>query len=218
MLFNFDRLGEQAGYQTSSSVSLVLKREFEVVSDFWTPIGSKACTYHNTSDNRPAKGFCILFGFFDWIDKPWITRRKELLSSAVAYWFENYPIGYTDVAKRFGIRPGTLYGSIKRTVAKLPEQLRPKRIHFWDVQRKTAPGKFRMAVEKLSDIPADRPLTTAERKALFEELKDAKARLVCAESLLEVAVESCKDDLKKKELQRQLELTRKALKSLGSVG
>ena len=21
-------------------------------------------------------------GFFDWIDKPWITRRKELLSSA----------------------------------------------------------------------------------------------------------------------------------------
>ena len=56
-------------------------------------------------------------GFFDWIDKPWITRRKELLSSAVDYWFENYPIGYTDVAKRFGIRPGTLYGSIKRTVA-----------------------------------------------------------------------------------------------------
>ena len=49
-------------------------------------------------------------GFFDWIDKPWITRRKELLSSAVDYWFENYPIGYTDVAKRFGIRPGTLYG------------------------------------------------------------------------------------------------------------
>lgn len=75
-----------------------------------------------------------------------------------------------------------------------------------------------MAVEKLSDIPADRPLTTAERKALFEELKDAKTRLVCAESLLEVAVESCKDELQKKELQRQLELTRKALKSLGSVG
>ena len=100
--------------------------------------------------------------------------------------------------EEFGVRPQTLYGTIKRTVAKLPEQLRSKRIHFWDVQRKTAPGKFRMAVEKLSDIPADRPLTTAERKALFEELKDAKARLVCAESLLEVAVESCKDDLKKK--------------------
>lgn len=64
-------------------------------------------------------------GFFDWIDKPWITRRKELLSSAVDYWFENYPIGYTDVAKRFGIRPGTLYGSIKRTVAKLPSNYVP---------------------------------------------------------------------------------------------
>lgn len=32
----------------------------EVVSDFWTPIGSKACRYHNTSDNRPAKDFRFL--------------------------------------------------------------------------------------------------------------------------------------------------------------
>ena len=55
-----------------------------------------------------------------------------------------------------------------------------------------------MTIEKLSDIPADRPLTTAERKALFEELKDAQTRLACAESLLEVAVENCKDELKKK--------------------
>lgn len=54
------------------------------------------------------------------------------------------------------------------------------------------------AVEKLSDIPADRLLSTAERKALFEELKDAQTRLACAESLLEIAVESCKDELKKR--------------------
>ncbi len=55
-----------------------------------------------------------------------------------------------------------------------------------------------MAFEKLSDIPSDRPLNLAERKALMRELEDAKARLICAESLLEVAVESCKDELKKK--------------------
>lgn len=140
----------------------------------------------------------IEHGFFDWVNKTVVGQRKELLHKAVDYWFDEYPIGYTEVAKKFGIRPGTLYDSIRRRVAVLPEQLCPKRIHFWDVQRKTAPGKFRMAVEKLSDIPANRPLTTAERKALFEELKDAKARLVCAESLLEVAVESCKDELKKK--------------------
>lgn len=73
-----------------------------------------------------------------------------------------------------------------------------------------------MAFEKLSDIPTDRPLTASERKALMREMRDARDRLICAESLLEVAVESCRDELKK-ELQRQLELTRKALQSFASV-
>lgn len=60
-------------------------------------------------------------------------------------------------------------------------------------------------------------LTESERKALFKELEEAKGRLICAESLLEVAVESCKDELKKKELRRQLEQTRKVLASLSSA-
>lgn len=47
----------------------------------------------------------IEHGFFDWIDKPWRTRRPELMQKAVDFWFEHYPIGYSDVAKRFGIRP-----------------------------------------------------------------------------------------------------------------
>ena len=55
-----------------------------------------------------------------------------------------------------------------------------------------------MAIEKLSDIPADRPLTLAERKALLKEMQDARGRLICAESILEVAIEGCKDELKKR--------------------
>ena len=43
----------------------------------------------------------IQHGFFDWVDNPWVTRRPELLQSAVDYWFEHYPIGYSDVAKQF---------------------------------------------------------------------------------------------------------------------
>ena len=131
--------------------------------------------------------------------------------------FEHYPIGYSDVAKQFGVRSATLFQKIRRTVAKLPEQLRPKRSLFWDVKLETSLGIFRMASEKLSDISADRPLTLAERKALYKEMQDARGRLICAESILEVAIEGCKDELKKKELQRQLELTRKALASLTPV-
>ena len=140
----------------------------------------------------------IQHGFFDWVDNPWVTRRPELLQSAVDYWFEHYPIGYSDVAKQFGVRPATLFQKIRRTVAKLPEQLRPKRILFWDVKPETSLGTFRMAIEKLSDIPADRPLTLAERKALLKEMQDARGRLICAESILEVAIEGCKDELKKR--------------------
>ena len=55
-----------------------------------------------------------------------------------------------------------------------------------------------MAIEKLSDIPADRPLTLAERKALLKEMQDARGRLICEESILEIAIEGCKDELKKR--------------------
>ena len=99
---------------------------------------------------------------------------------------------------QFGVSPATLFQKNRRTVTKLPEQLRPKRILFWDVKPETSLGTFRMAIEKLSDIPADRPLTLAERKALLKEVQDARGRLICAESILEVAIEGCKDELKKR--------------------
>ena len=99
---------------------------------------------------------------------------------------------------QFGVSPATLFQKIRRTVTKLPEQLRPKRILFWDVKPETSLGTFRMAIEKLSDIPADRPLTLAERKALLKEMQDARGRLICAESILEVAFEGCIDELKKR--------------------
>ena len=156
--------------------------------------------------------------FFDWVNKSYVGRRKELLAQAVNYWFDHYPIGYSDVARLFGLRPAGLYAQIQSHLSRLPVKLRPVRIRFWDAAPAQSLGGPIMAFEKLSDIPSDRPLNLAERKALMRELEDAKARLICAESLLEVAVESCKDELKKKELMRQLEQTRKVLASFGSVG
>lgn len=155
--------------------------------------------------------------FFDWITEPHQQLRKAQLHKAVEFWFDAYPIGYSDVARRLGVRPSTLYNHILRRIAKLPDNLKPKRLRFWAPQRTPSIGTFTMKFEKLSDIPADRPLTLAERKALLREMQDTRDRLICAESLLEVAVESCKDELKKKELMRQLEQTRKALASFGSV-
>lgn len=53
-----------------------------------------------------------------------------------------------------------------------------------------------MAIETLSDIPVDRPLTLAEWKALLKEMQDARGRPIFAESILEIAIEGCKDELK----------------------
>lgn len=136
-------------------------------------------------------------GYFDWIDRPW-AHRQALLDQAVEYWLDNYPIGYADGGKLFGVRASTIFSSIRRRLAKLPENLRPKLIRFWDAVPAKSLGTSRMAITKLSDMPADRPLTTAERKALFEELEDARCRLAVSESMLEVAIESCTDELKKK--------------------
>lgn len=146
----------------------------------------------------------IEHGYFDWIDHPW-QRREAMLHKAIDYWFDNYPIGYTDVARQFGVRPATLFASIQRKLATLPEIIRPKRLLFWESVPVHSLGKSRMPFEKPSDIPIDRPLTPKERKELMRELKDARDRLICAQAILEVALESTKDELKKKELRRVLE-------------
>ena len=154
---------------------------------------------------------------FEWIYSQ-KKRRPDVLKLAIDYWFDQYPIGYSDVAYKFGLRPANFYTSLLRRIAKLPEISRPPRIRFWDTKPSPSLGACRMAINKLSDIPANRPLTLQERKALLREVQEAKDRLICSEALLEVAVESCKDELKKKELQRQLGQTRKVLASFESAG
>ena len=154
---------------------------------------------------------------FDWVRKDYIGQRKAVLAQAVDYWFDQYPIGYSDVARKFGFRPAGVYEAIQRRLAKLPEELRPKRVLFWDSPPAPSLGAFRMEIEKLSDIPADRPLTLSERKAILKAHQENRDRLICAAALLEVACETCKDELKKKELRRQLELTNKALASFAPV-
>ena len=136
-------------------------------------------------------------GNFEWVNTNYSKRREELLNEAVEYWLDQYPIGYSDVARKYGIRPAALYQSIGRRLAKLPQSLLPAKVRFWEPAPSPEIGEFKMEIEKLSDIPGDRALTLSERKALLKELKLAKDRLICAESLLEVAVESCDDELKK---------------------
>ncbi len=174
-------------------VSSVHWREVEIVWILWA---LRSPNHVHTIRDQPQ---CLLgavrdwsifihHGFFDWVDEPKVGKRKELLHNAIDYWFDQYPIGYTDVAKRFGVKPVMLYGSIQRTVAKLPEQLRPKRIHFWGIRTKSAPGKFRMAVKKLSYIPCRSPVDHNRKEYSFWRTQRCQGAL----GLREIIVGSCR--------------------------
>jgi hypothetical protein len=65
-------------------------------------------------------------------------------------------------------------------------------------------------------LPDDRPMNADERRRLRKALQLAEARLLCSESILEVAEESAQG-LKKEEIKRQIELTRKERKKIESL-
>ena len=69
----------------------------------------------------------IQHGFFDWVDKPWVTRRPELLKAPSITGSSITPLATAMLLSslQFGVRPVTLFQKIRRTVTKLPEQLRP---------------------------------------------------------------------------------------------
>lgn len=155
---------------------------------------------------------------FEWVTSTMLPRDPDRREKAVVAWFANSSLGYAEIARRFGIRPSSLFTAVVNRLNQLPVMLRPKRKRSWEPPEAPSLGKLKMTFDKLSDIPSDRPLTERERKALFNELKKAreeeKARLVCAQCLLEVGMESCKDELKKKLMKQQLEQINAALASL----
>lgn len=155
--------------------------------------------------------------YYEWLDHLHGRKRQERIEQAVDYWIREYPIGYSDVARMFGLRPSSVYNAIDLRLSRTAPVFRPKRLAFWNNADNSKVGAFRMTINSLEDIPGDRPLTKAERKALFKEIQEAKERLLCSEALLEVLEEDCRDEIKKKELQRQLELVRKALASYERV-
>lgn len=53
--------------------------------------------------------------FFDWVNKSCVGQRKHQLSLAAKYWFDHYPIGYSDVARLFGLRPAGFVCSNSKT-------------------------------------------------------------------------------------------------------
>ena len=67
-----------------------------------------------------------------------------------------------------------------------PEALRPELVRFQEAKPLQSPGI----------IPADRPLTLADRKAILKVIEDARVRMACSQAMLEAAEDGGKGVIK----------------------
>lgn len=146
---------------------------------------------------------------FEWVEKISIQRQTELLNKAARYWYDHYPIGYTEVAKRFGIRPANLYAKVKRHSVKTLCQARLKKYNYayYQLQQDTT------SVQDLDSLLVPGTQLTADLIAKIKEEK--RINLLAAKAIYEVLLEEENlDNLKKKELKALLNSVDMELASL----
>ncbi|HLR50411.1 MAG TPA: hypothetical protein VK076_07545 [Candidatus Sphingobacterium stercoripullorum] len=140
---------------------------------------------------------------FEWLTSGYVQSRKPRIYQAVKDWIAHYPIGYTELARRHGVRPSDVYREIQAYLKQSPSAKLPLRLHAWKL---IGPGANR---EKMNNMPerirrmVDECFESANNE---QELKrNIKEMFISYESLFEEVMKECKDDLKKKELQQYLD-------------
>lgn len=150
-------------------------------------------------------------GDFDWISERAVLTRKHKHHQAMAYWIEHYPIGYSDVARQFGVRPSDLYTRIKRYLAESASVNLPAKIRLWDCLGRYEGRESAMDAKQIDKMLKERLSKVQTKEQMQKEMRDI---LISYESLFEEVMAGDIDELKKKELQRYLDQLREALQSL----
>lgn len=153
----------------------------------------------------------IAQGDFDWISDRSVLTRTHKHHQAMLYWIEHYPIGYSDVARQFGIRPSDLYTKIKRYLADSASMSLPVKIRLWDCLGWHERGDKTMDARQIDKMLKERLSKAQSKEQMQKEMRDI---LIAYESLFEEVVAGDIDELKKKELQRYLDQLKEALQSL----
>ena len=150
-------------------------------------------------------------GDFDWISERAILTRKLKHHQAILYWIEHYPIGYSDVARHFGVRPSDLYTKIKRYIARSASVSLPAKIRLWDCLGRYEGRDSAMDASQIDKMLKERLSKVQTKEQMQKEMRDI---LISYESLFEEVMAGDIDELKKKELQRYLDQLKEALQSL----
>ena len=143
-------------------------------------------------------------GDFTWVTEPYTTHRHEQLEKAVHYWIDTYPVTYSGVARKFGVRSSELYIRLQKIfdssfTARLPAKLR-----LWNTFEVPTRRENGMDIKRYESMLAQCK-TQKQKEQMFHDI------LVCYNALFHELAKDCTDSLKKKELQRYQQFLKEAL-------
>lgn len=125
---------------------------------------------------------------FEWITSVSVDRKAKL-KAAVGDWIELYPIGYSDVARMHGVRPGNVFSAVKRYLQTSPSAKLPLKLRHW---KRFGLGGYEgqmKDIEKRIHTMVDSRLKSAKNE---DELRRSiKEMLICYESLFEEVMKDC---------------------------
>ena len=151
-------------------------------------------------------------GDFEWMTDQYVTSRTPRIREATQDWMTHYPIGYSDVARWHGVRPSDVYRNIQSYLKKSPSAKLPLQLRGWTL---FGPGASEGQMNKMPDRIRQMVSQQIDSAKNEKELRrNIEEMLICYESLFEEVMKDCKDELKKKELQRYLDQLREVLASL----
>jgi hypothetical protein len=128
--------------------------------------------------------------YYDWLQKTCIRQDRTLVRKAVDFWRGNIPISYPAAAKKFCLRPSLIYRTIKQEIDSFPAILKPEVTLLWELQEADMKQDLKDLGFDFDALPYDRPMNADERRRLRKAIQLAEARLLCSESILEIAEES----------------------------
>ena len=143
-------------------------------------------------------------GDYAWVNEPYTTHRHAQLEKAVHYWIDTYPVTYSGVARKFGVRTSELYIRLQKVFDSTFTAHLPAKLRLWNSFEMPTRRENGMDIKQYENMLA-KCKTQKQKDKLFHDI------LVCYEALFQEVTKDCSDSLKKKELSQYQTFLKEAL-------
>ena len=130
-------------------------------------------------------------GDYAWVNEPYTTHRHAQLEKAVHYWIDTYPVTYSGVARKFGVRSSELYARLQKVFDSSYTAHLPAKLQLWNTFEVPARRENGMDIKRYESMLAQCK-TQKQKEKMFHDI------LVCHDALFHELAKDCTDSLKKK--------------------